>query len=82
MTDVCLLVFLYTTCMPGVGGGQKKVSDSLKLELMKAVRCPVSPGSSARRTSFLDHGAISPVPDSRFLNASISLEHEKAKLLI
>jgi hypothetical protein len=64
-------ISLFTTCAPGLCGGQKRASDPLKQELQAAVSHCVAArnwtGSSARAATDLNHRAISPAPGWWFL---------------
>lgn len=42
---LCLPVFMYTACMPGVSGDQKRALDSWKLELQMVVSPRISTGN-------------------------------------
>lgn len=44
--DVCFACMdVCTSCMAGAGGGPKRVSDSLELELLMVASCQVSAGN-------------------------------------
>jgi hypothetical protein len=58
----CLHVCLCATCVPGACGGQKEVSDLLKLQLQTIVNHHVCAVSSAGAASAPNHWAVSGVP--------------------
>ena len=70
----CLHVFVCTTRMPGVGGSQKKASDSRELELLGVVSYHVDAGNQTRLSS---RAAIAPNLRAIFMSKILWLKKKK-----